>query len=219
MKKTAIILGATGLTGAILLEKLLKDDRYKTIKLFSRKEIDGLPSKVTQFVGDILELEQFKKDFTADEVFCCIGTTAKKTPDKALYKKIDFGIPVTASKLSKANGIPAFLVISALGANAQSSIFYSKTKGEMEQAVLSEKIEKMHILQPSIIGGDRQENRVGENIGLNVFQFLQPLLLGKLKKYRITKAEDIAKAMINLANSTATKTRITTESIKLLARV
>jgi uncharacterized protein YbjT (DUF2867 family) len=217
MKKTAIILGATGLTGAILLEKLLKDDRYKTIKLFSRKEIDGLPSKVTQFVGDILELEQFKKDFTADEVFCCIGTTAKKTPDKALYKKIDFGIPVTAAKLSKANGIPAFLVISALGANAQSSIFYSKTKGEMEQAVLSEKIEKMHILQPSIIGGDRQENRVGENIGLNVFQFLQPLLLGKLKKYRITKAEDIAKAMINLANSTATKTRITTESIKLLA--
>jgi uncharacterized protein YbjT (DUF2867 family) len=217
MKKTAIILGATGLTGAILLEKLLKDDRYKTIKLFSRKEIDGLPSKVTQFVGDILELEQFKKDFTADEVFCCIGTTAKKTPDKALYKKIDFGIPVTAAKLSKANGIPAFLVISALGANAQSSIFYSKTKGEMEEAVLSEKIEKMHILQPSIIGGDRQENRVGENIGLNVFQFLQPLLLGKLKKYRITKAEDIAKAMINLANSTATKTRITTESIKLLA--
>ena len=162
MKKTAIILGATGLTGSILLEKLLNDDRYKTIKLFSRKEIDGLPSKVKQFVGDILELDNFKKDFTADEVFCCIGTTAKKTPGKTLYKKIDFGIPVTAAKLSKANGIPTFLVISALGANATSPVFYNKTKGEMEQAVLSEKIEKTHILQPSIIGGDRQEKRIGE---------------------------------------------------------
>ena len=89
MKKTAIILGATGLTGSILLEKLLKDDRYKTIKLFSRKEIEGLPSKVKQFIGDILELDNFKNDFTADEVFCCIGTTVKKTPDKTRYKKID----------------------------------------------------------------------------------------------------------------------------------
>lgn len=218
MEKTAIILGATGLTGSILLEKLRKDDRYKTIKLFSRKEIDGPPSKVKQFVGDILELENFKKDFTADEVFCCIGTTAKKTPDKALYKKIDFGIPVTAAKLSKANGIPTFLVISALGANAQSSIFYSKTKGEMEQAVLAEKIEKTHVLQPSIIGGDRQEKRIGEKIGLVVLSLLQPLFLGRLKKYRITKAEDIAQAMINLANSNSTKTIITSASISLLSK-
>ncbi|WP_339753412.1 NAD(P)H-binding protein [uncultured Winogradskyella sp.] len=213
MKKTAIILGATGLTGSILLEKLLDDNRYKTIKLFSRKEIDGLPSKVKQFVGDILELEKFKKDFIANEVFCCIGTTAKKTPDKILYKKIDFGIPVTAAKLSKANGIPTFLVVSALGANATSSIFYNKTKGKMEQAVLLEKIEKTHILQPSIIGGKRQEKRIGEKIGLVVFKLLQPLFLGKLKKYRITEAEDIAQTMIVLANSNSTKTILTSDQI------
>ena len=206
-------MGATGLTGSILLEKLLDDNRYKTIKLFSRKEIDGLPSKVKQFVGDILELEKFKKDFIANEVFCCIGTTAKKTPDKILYKKIDFGIPVTAAKLSKANGIPTFLVVSALGANATSSIFYNKTKGKMEQAVLLEKIEKTHILQPSIIGGKRQEKRIGEKIGLVVFKLLQPLFLGKLKKYRITEAEDIAQTMIVLANSTATKTILTSDQI------
>jgi uncharacterized protein YbjT (DUF2867 family) len=213
MKKTAIILGATGLTGSILLEKLLKDDRYKTIKLFSRKEIEGLPSKVKQFIGDILDLDNFKKDFTADEVYCCIGTTTKKTPDKKRYKKIDFGIPVTAAKLAKTNGIPAFLVISAIGANAQSSIFYSKTKGEMEQAVLSEKIKKTHVLQPSIIGGDRQEKRIGEKIGLVVIKQLQPLFFGKLKKYRITEAEDIAEAMINLANSTSTKKIIPSDQI------
>jgi len=182
MGKTAIILGATGLTGGILLQKLIEDKRYTTIKLFGRKKVEGLPLKVKQFVGNLFKLENFKAEFIADEVFCCIGTTAKKTPDKALYKKIDYGIPVTTAKLSKANGIPTFLVISALGANAQSSIFYSKTKGEMEQAVLSEKIEKTHILQPSIIGGDRQEKRIGEKIGLVVFKFLQPLFFGKLKK-------------------------------------
>ena len=157
MKKTAIILGATGLTGSILLEKLIHDDRYKTIKLFSRKVIDGLPSKVIQYAGNLFELEGFKVDFTGDEVYCCIGTTAKKTPDKKIYTAIDYGIPVAAAKLAKENGIPTFLVVSALGANAKSSIFYSKTKGEMERDVLLENIIKTHILQPSIIEGKRKE--------------------------------------------------------------
>ena len=90
MGKIAIILGATGLTGSILLKKLIKDQRYKIIKLFSRKKIEGLPSKVEQFVGDMLELETFKVDFIGDEVFCCIGTTAKKTPNKETYKNYEF---------------------------------------------------------------------------------------------------------------------------------
>jgi len=218
MGKTAIILGATGLTGSILLQKLMDNERYTTIKLFSRKKVERLPSKVEQFVGDILELENFKKDFIADDVFCCIGTTAKKTPDKSLYKKIDFGIPVTAAKLSKENGIATFLVVSAIGANANSTIFYNKIKGEMEQAVLSTKIEKTHIFQPSIIGGNRQEQRIGEKIGLVVFKMLQPLFLGKLRKYRITEAEDIAQAMINLANSTSTKTIITSDQITKISK-
>lgn len=209
MKKTAIILGATGLTGSILLEKLLHDARYQTIKLFSRKEIKGLPSKVTQFVGDLLRLEDFKDDFIADEVFCCIGTTAKKTPDKGLYRKIDMGIPVTAAKLSKANGIATFIVISALGADAKSRVFYNKTKGEMEQAVLAENIARTYILHPSIIGGARNEKRLGEQIGLLLFKWIQPLFFGALKKYRITPAEDIAQTMIRLANTNTTKTIVT----------
>ncbi|UMB59515.1 NAD(P)H-binding protein [Lutibacter sp. A80] len=214
MKKTAIILGATGLTGGILLEKLLKDQRYKTIKLFSRKKIENLPSKVEQFIGDTIALENFKKEFIADEVFCCIGTTAKKTPDKTIYKSIDYGIPVKAAKLSKQNGIDTFLVVSALGANAKSNIFYNRTKGEMEQEVLSEKIKNTYILQPSIIGGNRKENRIGEKIGLAIFKILQPFFVGKLKKYKITEAEHIAQAMLNLANSTSKEKIISSYQIK-----
>lgn len=219
MGKTAIILGATGLTGGILLQKLIEDKRYTTVKLFSRNKIEGLPIKVKQFIGNLLELENFKKDFIADEVFCCIGTTAKKTPDKTVYKAIDYGIPVAAAKLSKENGINTFLVVSALGANANSSVFYNKTKGEMEQAVLSKKIKNTYILQPSIIEGDRKETRIGEKIGLVLFKIFQPLFFGKLKKYQITEAEHIAQTMINLANSTSVKKIITSSSIKLLAKV
>ena len=218
MGKTAIILGASGLTGSILLNKLLIDGRYSTIKLFSRKKIDGLHSKAVQYVGNLFELENFKSDFTGDEVYCCIGTTTKETPDKKIYKAIDIGIPTSAAQLANENNIHTFLVVSSLGANAKSSIFYNKTKGEMEQAVLSKNILHTYILQPSIIGGNRDETRIGERIGLVLFKLFQPLFFGKLKKYSITEADDIALAMINLANSTSTIQIITSDQITNISK-
>jgi uncharacterized protein YbjT (DUF2867 family) len=219
MKKTAIILGATGLTGSILLQKLIEDDRYDSIKLFSRSKMEGLPKKVTQFIGDLLKLEQFKADFSADEVFCCIGTTTKKTPNKVLYKQIDYGIPITAAKLSKENNINTFLVISAMGANKNSSVFYNKTKGEMEYDVLEQNIKNTYILRPSLIGGERNESRILEKIGLFVFKIIQPLFIGKLKKYSIINAKSIAQAMINLANNTSNaEVIITSSDIKKLSK-
>lgn len=217
MKKTAIILGATGLTGHIILQKLIEDDRYDHIKLFSRSKIEGLPNKVTQFIGDLLKLEQFKTEFTADEVYCCIGTTKAKTPDKSLYKKIDYGIPVAAAKLSKENDIPTFLVISAMGADKNSSVFYNKTKGEMEHEVSQQNVKNTFILRPSFIEGDRNESRILEKIGLVLFKVIQPLLVGKFKKYRIIKAESIAQAMIHLANNEKyTEEILTSEHIQNL---
>jgi uncharacterized protein YbjT (DUF2867 family) len=164
-KKTAIILGGTGLTGRLLLSKLIADESYTSIKLFSRKESENSSPKIKEFIGDILQLEQFKSDFTADEVFCCIGTTSAKTKDRTVYTAIDFGIPFTAAKLAAENGIPTFLVMSSMGANAKSNIFYSRTKGEMEQAVLNQKIPNTYILRPSLILGDRDEKRFGESFG------------------------------------------------------
>ena len=219
MKKTAIILGASGLTGGLLLDKLIKNEDYSEIKLFSRSKIEGLPSKVTQFIGDLLNLEQFKADFKAHQVFCCIGTTAKKTPDKSVYKQIDYGIPVAAAKLAKTNGIDTFLVVSALGANPKSSLFYNKTKGEMERDVLKQDIQKTFILRPSLIGGDRKESRTLEKIGLALFRIIQPLFIGKLKQYKITDPGNMAQAMINLANSTShAEVIITSNDIKRITK-
>lgn len=219
MKKTAIILGASGLTGGLLLEKLINDDRYDTIKLFSRSRIEGLPNKVHQHIGNLLELDQFKNEFTADEVYCCIGTTAKKTPDKKLYKDIDYGIPVAAAKLAKENGISTYLVVSAMGANKKSKVFYNRTKGEMEQDVVNQGIPNTSILRPSLIGGERDEQRMLEKIGLVVFKAIQPLFFGPLKKYKIINAETIAQAMVNLANTKSNSdVIITSNDIEKIAK-
>ncbi|SFD39718.1 NAD(P)H-binding protein [Algibacter pectinivorans] len=219
MNKTAIILGATGLTGGILLEKLIADNKYQSIKLFSRSRIEGLPSKVTQFIGDLLQLELFRAVFTADEVYCCIGTTKAKTPDKDTYKAIDYGIPVTAAKLSKENNIKTFAVVSALGANPKSAVFYNKVKGEMERDVQKQNIRNTFILRPSLIGGERNERRTLEKIGLAIFKVIQPLFKGKLAQYKITEPNHIALAMINLANSTSyAEVIITSNDIKKIAK-
>ena len=219
MRKTAIILGATGLTGSILLQKLIEDDRYEHIKLFSRTKIEGLPSKVSQYIGNLLSLNEFKVEFTANEVYCCIGTTTKKTPNKKLYKDIDYDIPVQAAKLSKANSIDTFAVMSSMGANADSTVFYNKTKGEMERDVKQVGIKNILILRPSLIGGDREESRPLEKIGLSVFKAVEPLFIGSFKNYKIIEPEQIAQAMINLANITNhSEVIITSNNIKEIAK-
>jgi len=199
MSKKAIVLGATGLTGSIVVNKLLQDDRYDQVKVFLRRSLAIDHPKLSEYVVDLLKLEDYADDFTADEVYCCIGTTAKKTPDKELYRKIDFGIPVAASQLAKQNNINTFIVISALGANPKSGIFYNRTKGEMEQKVKEMDIPNTYILQPSFITGDRKENRLGEKIGIILFKALAVFLIGGLRKYRAIEAKTIAQAMLNLA--------------------
>lgn len=212
--KTAIILGATGLTGGILLQKLLKDDRYNKIKLFSRKSVGISHPKIKEYVVNMLQLTDHAADFIGNEVFCCIGTTNAKTPDKGLYRSIDYGIPVTAAELCILNNIHTFIVLSALGADSTSNVFYNRTKGEMEEAVLDLETSKTHILQPSLIGGKRNEKRAGEYFFKLLMKLIDPLLIGSFKKYRSINPETIVSAMIWLANNKSNRKRIVSDEIK-----
>ncbi|MCM4166656.1 N-acetyl-gamma-glutamyl-phosphate reductase [Arenibacter antarcticus] len=214
--KTAIILGATGLTGGVLIRKLLADDRYTKVKLFSRTSVGFPHPKLEEYLGDLLQLENYKNDFYADEVFCCIGTTKAKTPDAEMYRKIDFGIPVAAAELCKSNKINSYLVVSALGANAKSKVAYNRLKGEMENAVLKLGIPKTHFLRPSLIGGKREEKRVGEWLGKQFMKVLNLVLVGPLEKYRSVKPESIALAMLWLANTHYEHLYIESDQIKKL---
>ncbi len=217
-QKTAIILGATGLTGSILLNKLIADEQYEKIKVFSRNHVKIKHPKIEEYLIDLFELENFCDLFTADEVFCCIGSTKKKTPDEDTYRMVDFGIPATAAKLSRKNRIPTFQVISAMGASAGSRIFYNRVKGEMEGAVLEQQITNTYILQPSLIGGDREESRPFEFLWKKIMNVGDHLLVGKLKKYRSIDPETIADAMIYLANNEYESGRIENDEIKTIAQ-
>ncbi len=217
MGKTAIIIGATGLTGGLLLNRLLQDERYDSVKLFSRRSCKIDNPKIEEHLVDVLELDQNDKYFSADEVFCCIGTTKSKTPDEEQYLKIDYGIPVTTAKLCAKNNIETLVVLSAMGADKKSKIFYNRTKGKMEEAVLQERIKNVYILQPSLIGGSRTEKRTGEKIAKNVMRALNPLLVGSLKKYRSIHPNTIVNTMVWLANNDYNTGRITSDKIQKIS--
>tara|TARA_R110002051_G_scaffold256308_2_gene315413 strand:- start:253 stop:921 length:669 start_codon:yes stop_codon:yes gene_type:complete len=214
--KTAIILGATGLTGGKLLDILLKNDHYSTVILFSRSTVGNKHPKLVEYLIDVLDLEAHAEKFKADEVFCCIGSTKAKTPNKKIYKKIDYGIPLSAAKLCKKNGITSLILISSLGANANSPMFYNRIKGEMERDVLKINIPKTHIMQPSLIGGKREEKRIGEWIFKQLFGLFNLLLVGPLEKYKSIEPDTIAKAMVWLANHDYDKIRIESDEIKII---
>lgn len=214
MAKTAIILGASGLTGSLLLLKLLEDSRYSKIKLFSRRASPIKHPKIEEHIIDLFRLEEQRSVFVADEVFCCIGTTKAKTNDETEYLKIDFGIPSTAAQLAAINGIPTFIVISALGADKNSKVFYNRTKGRMEEKVWSHKMAHTYILQPSLISGKREERRVGEAMAKVLFKIINPLLQGNAKKYRAISPETIVNTMIWLANNDFESGRIPSDEIQ-----
>ena len=215
MAKTAIILGASGATGSEVLKLLLEDSRYDKIKLFSRSSINNAHPKIEEYIINLFELEKHSESFITDEVYCCIGTTKAKTPDTDTYYKIDYGIPVTAAKLAKENNIPVFAVISAIGADSNSSIFYNRTKGEMQEAVLEYKIPKTYILQPSLILAERKDKRFVEKLAAALMNVFNPLLPAK---YRSIKAGTIAKVMIWLCNNGYEKTIIRSDEIAKLAK-
>lgn len=214
MKKTAILIGATGLTGSILLQKLLQHPDFELIKVLTRRSTGITSPKLEEHIVDLLKLESYQHLFKGTVVYCCIGTTKAKTPDKDLYFKIDYGIPVAAAKLAKEQGIPTYVVISSFGSNPDSKIFYSRTKGKMEKAVEAEQIPNTYILRPSLIVGDRKETRIGERIGelfFRIFNFLIP------KRYRYIKAETIAEAMVKLEEVGYPKMYIPSDEIKKIA--
>lgn len=215
MKKKAIILGATGLTGSHLLKLLLEDTTYDLVKVFTRKKLPISHPKIEEHVVDLLKLSDHADKFTADVVFCCIGTTKAKTPNKELYRAIDYGIPVEVAKLCKQNSINSFIVISAIGANPKSKVFYNRLKGEMERDVLAQQIKHTHLLQPSLIVGNRDEKRIGEDLSkqfMRIFGFLIPA------RYKMIEGKTIARAMAQLASKPTKEPVIPSEKIKKIAK-
>jgi uncharacterized protein YbjT (DUF2867 family) len=197
-EQTAVVIGATGLTGNLVVEELLKDNNFKTVRLLVRRNVNIIHPKLQQEIVNFNDNDDYTKKFgEGDVIFCCIGTTQKKVKgDKILYERIDHDIPVNAARIGIPKGYKKFLIISSIGANENSSNFYLRLKGKTENALKEFPFLSLSIFQPSVLNGKRNENRIGEIIAQTIMDILSFLFIGPLKKYRAIGANNIAKAMV-----------------------
>ncbi len=207
MSKKAVVAGASGLVGSELLTVLSNRAEYGEITALNRREERYDLPGVSNTVVDYDRLQ--KADFTgADVVFCGLGTTMKKAGSKEAFKKVDFEYVVHLAQRARACNVKTFVVISADGVSPDSRFFYMRVKGEMEVALKKAGFDKLVIVRPSLIYGNRKEVRAGEKIAFAVLSFLKPLLMGKLRKFVPVHAVQIARACADYALSKPAGTHI-----------
>jgi uncharacterized protein YbjT (DUF2867 family) len=209
MGKTAVIAGATGLVGGHLLDLLMDDDSYSNVKILSRRSLGGNDGKLTEIIiEDFNKMDQYTQKLQADDYFCCLGTTMKKAGSKEAFKKVDFEYPVNLAAIARENNAKSFHLISAMGADSSSLIFYNKVKGETEDAIQAIKLESAYIYRPSFIAGERAEKRAAEKAALWLADKFDFIFSGPLKKYAAVRAKTIANAMLKNAKNSDDKFRI-----------
>ena len=192
--KTAVIAGGTGLIGGQLLKLLLASDRYSKVIGLTRSDL-GSHQKLVQVKTDGIDLTLDPTEKVHD-VFCCLGTTMAKAHSKEKFYQVDFTYPLTLAKATLGMGAEQFLIVTALGANKKSPVYYNRVKGEIEDAVSGLRFKSLHIFQPSLLLGDRTENRTGEEAAkffYRVFGFIIP------KKFKAIDAGKVARAMLHFA--------------------
>jgi uncharacterized protein YbjT (DUF2867 family) len=197
--KTATIIGATGMIGTYLRELLEKDSYFETIRIMVRRPVPKPSDKTEVKLVDFNDAESVKLALEGtDMVFCAIGTTQKNVKgDKDLYRRIDLDIPVKVARFAKEAGCEKFIIITSVGANSKSKQFYLKLKGELEEALQAIGFRSLHIMQPSMLLGDRTENRPTERMLQGSTKFISRFLTGSFRKYRAIQGKTVAMAMIN----------------------
>ena len=198
--KTALVFGSTGLVGGHLLDQLIKNENYNKIKLFVRSEIIINDLKVEIVKTDFNNMEKHKEEMTGDHCYFCIGTTKQNSPDKDEYRRVELDLPKQIAQITKSNSVNSFVFVSSGYADPNSSGDYLKFKGLVEEELKRLSFNKLGIMRPSFLIGDRKEKRLGEKLGIFVFKLLSPLFLGPLKKMKPIQSEKVAQAMIKISN-------------------
>lgn len=193
MSTSILIAGPTGLIGSTALHLALNDPRYTQVIALSRRSLAMQHPKLQEWIGE--DLLTALKPQNVDAVLCCLGTTIKNVGgDKQKFIHVDKDLVVGIARWAKAQGIPVFCVVSAIGADASSSVFYNRVKGEMEQALKELGMPTLHIFHPSILTGPRQEVRTGERIGIALGKLIAPLIPAR---YKPMPHDVLAKALLN----------------------
>jgi len=196
--KTALIAGATGLVGKQLLEKLLASGRYDTVIALGRKAPGMQHSKLTSVITtDFTHLQEELAGFQPDDVFCCLGTTMAKAGSKEKFYEVDFQYPLNLAKATFALGATQYLLVSALGADENSSIYYNRVKGALENAIAVVGFDTVHIFRPSLLLGPRAEKRAGEDAAKFAYRILSFAIPAK---YKAISSRRVATVMLDFAS-------------------
>lgn len=215
--RTALLVGATGLVGSHLLKRLLAHPDYARVSVWVRRALQLQDPKLAQVVVDFERLQEQVPRVDAQDVFLALGTTIKKAGSEQAFYRVDHDYPVQVARLARQYGATRFLMVSALGANANSRVFYSRVKGEAEDAIRGLGLPKMWFFRPSLLVGERQEPRPGEKLGLVFGKLIAPLLVGALRKYRPVEADSVAAAMVYAATHDVRPGTVESDEIARLA--
>jgi uncharacterized protein YbjT (DUF2867 family) len=196
MKKTALITGASGLVGSFLLQLLLQSENYEKVIAVGRKPLGISHTKLEEIITDFNDPKILH--IPCDDVFCCMGSTMRNAGSKAAFMRIDHDIPLQLAAQTKAAGAKQFVLISAMGSNSKSAIFYNRVKGILEADLKLLEFGHLVLVKPSMLLGPRKEKRLGETIGKAVMQLLAPIIP---KKYKAVQASAVANAMLLCANN------------------
>lgn len=202
-KKIAIIIGATGLVGKQLVKQLLEGNEYSTIKIFVRQPSGFTNNRIEEHIIDFDNVKPISSEITGDLLFSCMGTTLKQAGSKDAQYRIDYTYQYEFAKLASDNGVMHYILVSSPSANPNSMFFYTKIKGELEEAVKKLGFSKIRIIQPSVLTGNRELKRSGEEIGATFINVLGKIL-PFLRKYRSISGENVAKAMVAISNKRET---------------
>jgi uncharacterized protein YbjT (DUF2867 family) len=195
----AWVVGATGLVGRALLEASLADRRVDKLAAIVRRPLESSAAKLSTLVVDFERLEHELRGRQATHAFCCLGTTIKKAGSQAAFRRVDHDYPLAFGRAALAAGVKKLLVVTALGADPKSSIFYNRVKGELEANLAALGLPELHFLRPSLLLGEREERRRAEAIGMALAKPLGKLMIGPLSRYRAIEGADVARAMLTLA--------------------
>lgn len=217
--KTALLFGATGLTGRYVYQYLLKEEQYSKIRVFTRSPFVDDNPKIENIVVDFEKPASFENQIKGDIIFCCLGTTRRKAGSKENFRKVDFEYVARIAEMAEKSGVKKFLVISSVGADAGSKNYYLRVKGEMENFLINTAIPQIVILRPSLLLGRREEFRFGEELEKQIYSFLKFLFIGPLRRYRGIHAKTVARAMVRLAEiDTIGRQIIQSDQIAILGR-
>ena len=211
--KTALIFGSSGLVGQQLVKQLIQNKTYKRIKLFVRKKPNIQNPKIEIIETNFDDFEILSREIKGDDCFFCIGTTKKNSPDKTEYQRVELYLPKKIANLAKQKRIQSFIFVSSGYANSKSSGDYLRYKGLVEEELISLKFNNLGILRPSFLLGNRKEKRIGEKIGIIIFQILSPLMVGPLKRMKPIHVNTVAGAMIKIAQSELNQTIFESDEI------